>query len=1377
MSIKKPSAVESPYVTTSTTPTVLNSAPGVQKAVQTASQVAADQATIDATVAVPNRSYYANGQTAIDSLITTSRTGVFAGANVTLQVTEEKYITYNQNFTGNGTVGGSNGQIQFNNNGEFAGSTNLTFDGANLAVGGTINGSQVSTTGSVTGGNILTGGLVSATGNVTGNYILGNGSQLTGISAGSSNKIFNGNSYANIASAGGSLVIGINGGNAWTFDSNSTLTAPGGSQWQNQANADAYFTSSIDGYVHLQSFYADSNVASEVFLEHGLVQIIAHSLGANTDYTWTFNDDANLGLPAGSNISDTAGTLVIEANAGSSLTVKATNGNAYTRFEAGADYAQIGLQDDTTGAYQAWAYLETDMANVNTPSAVVILKPGDTGTEVRWTYNANGSLTPPTQASNQRTGSGLTLKIGDENTQAIITGPAPIANSYNTAPRLVIAGQDGVIDGEGGDIYLWAGYSGPAGGSGGDIKVDAGNAYSGSDGGTVKIRGGRSIDADLNGTGGFVEIDGGRGDFGGPVTITGGLGNSQANSANVRIITEYGGTWTFDSYANLTLPNGALLKDTAGDSVAFGQNAGANSQQQHSVAIGPGAGNINQGEDSVAIGWDAGGNNQTSMGIAIGWNAGNDNQGQHAQAYGFSAGAYYQKYGAIALGQSASRYLQGQSAIAIGSFAGSGGPQGATVASMLSPDVVRVFGSTSTLYNGMTVVGGSIAPTTGITIVGLSGEDITLSSVPATPLTNGTSLNFYPAQSTGAVAVGEYSAQTLQGQNAVAVGYRAGQTRQGNSSVSIGEDAGYITQAANSVAIGSAAGFDNQGTKAISIGLNAGRTTQGNAAIAMGWTAGQSNQGIAAVSIGEDAGYTTQGNAAVALGLQAGYDTQGANAVAIGYTAGLSAQGNVAIAIGMDAGQSNQGTAAIAMGWGAGQGGQGNAAIAIGEDAGFTNQGEYSVAIGYQAGYYGQANNSIVLNASGDQINGITANSFTVKPIRNASTGNVLYYDQSSGEITFDVGGSGGLPVANGTSNFDIATANGNATITANSGNTWTFDTAGNLTVPGNIIGSGNILIAPDSASASSYLDIYLTGGPDIHIAGNDNSIVIGRDTGANVFVGNDGEVSIRTDNGATAQVWNFTDTGNTTFPNGAIFTGYDLYAAANSYIELAGDTGNTYMGVSNTSAFIQTDWGNAQYQWTFDANGNLSVPGAISAVGNITGGNILTAGNIINSGSGGDITLTSGNITGAVNISATGNITASNFFGNGNTLSNVATTFESTWTVPTGNSTQSFTVAASNTYLMWVDCNIANGIIAWNATATVTNTNVPVVGAQYAWVYSGGGTPIDFTSIPNQFVGTSNTIVRSSTAPSATTNRFDFGINNTSGGNVTVRYGWAQIS
>ena len=133
------------------------------------------------------------------------------------------------------SVGGSNTQIQYNSAGTLAGSANLTWDGANLTVGGailpaanvtyslgstaarwqdlwianssiyigdvvlattgpalTINGANVltgnagaafSTTGNVTGGNLLTLGVVSATGNITGDFLLGNGSQLTGLPA------------------------------------------------------------------------------------------------------------------------------------------------------------------------------------------------------------------------------------------------------------------------------------------------------------------------------------------------------------------------------------------------------------------------------------------------------------------------------------------------------------------------------------------------------------------------------------------------------------------------------------------------------------------------------------------------------------------------------------------------------------------------------------------------------------------------------------------------------------------------------------------------------------------------------------------------------------------------------------------------------------------------------------------------------------------------------------------------------------------------------------------------------------------------------------------------------------------------------------------
>jgi len=147
-------------------------------------------------------------------------------------------------------------------------------------------------------------------------------------------------------------------------------------------------------------------------------------------------------------------------------------------------------------------------------------------------------------------------------------------------------------------------------------------------------------------------------------------------------------------------------------------------------------------------------------------------------------------------------------------------------------------------------------------------------------------------------------------------------------------------------------------------------------------------------------------------------------------------------------------------------------------------------------------------------------------------------------------------------------------------------------------------------------------------------------------------------------------------------------------------------------------------------------------------------------------------------NVTQLGYITSASLSGYATNaqLSSYTTTTTGSWTVTTGTNTYSITVPSSGTYQLWVRGNIPNGIIAYSATAVVTNTNVPVVGVQYAWVYNGGGSPIDFTSIPNQFIGTANTIVRSSTAPSATTNRFDFGINNSSGSSQTVYWGYVTL-
>ncbi len=64
----------------------------------------------------------------------------------------------------------------------------------------------------------------------------------------------------------------------------------------------------------------------------------------------------------------------------------------------------------------------------------------------------------------------------------------------------------------------------------------------------------------------------------------------------------------------------------------------------------------------------------------------------------------------------------------------------------------------------------------------------------------------------------------------------------------------------------------------------------------------------------------------------------------------------------------------------------------------------------------------------------------------------------------------GGLPIANGTSNFNIATANGNATVTTAGTYTWTFDDTGNVTVPGNIVMPPGSSLVGNGASPEPYL-------------------------------------------------------------------------------------------------------------------------------------------------------------------------------------------------------------------------------------------------------------------------------------------------------------------
>ena len=114
---------------------------------------------------------------------------------------------------------------------------------------------------------------------------------------------------------------------------------------------------------------------------------------------------------------------------------------------------------------------------------------------------------------------------------------------------------------------------------------------------------------------------------GGDVYLSAGVGYNGIShgGGNVNIVTGdrygniVGNIWNFGSTGILTLPLGGVkIKDTVGNSVAFGLNAGFSLQGIEAVAIGSYAGNNRQGNNSVAIGNSAGAGGSVSTNYVSG---------------------------------------------------------------------------------------------------------------------------------------------------------------------------------------------------------------------------------------------------------------------------------------------------------------------------------------------------------------------------------------------------------------------------------------------------------------------------------------------------------------------------------------------------------------------------------------------------------------------------------------------------------------------------------------------------------------------------------------------------------------------------------------
>ena len=123
-------------------------------------------------------------------------------ANVAVFATSGEYVTGVVSASGNVTGGNllTGGLISATGTLSVTGATTLT----------TVSTGNISAGNVYSGGSITTGSLISAVGNVTGSYFIGNGSQLTGVTAGAPTSVVNGTSNVVVASSG-NVTVGVAG--------------------------------------------------------------------------------------------------------------------------------------------------------------------------------------------------------------------------------------------------------------------------------------------------------------------------------------------------------------------------------------------------------------------------------------------------------------------------------------------------------------------------------------------------------------------------------------------------------------------------------------------------------------------------------------------------------------------------------------------------------------------------------------------------------------------------------------------------------------------------------------------------------------------------------------------------------------------------------------------------------------------------------------------------------------------------------------------------------------------------------------------------------------------------------------------------------------
>ena len=381
---------------------------------------------------------------------------------------------------------------------------------------------------------------------------------------------------------------------------------------------------------------------------------------------WTFDIYGILKLPPGGSILGNTGIAFessVDGNTSGLYTTGDTTEGGNTYLYATND---VYVRTNNNDINKNWVFDST--GNLTAPGNILM-------SNISGIYSSTAGYTVGLQMSN--TEPSVKLVANDHkwqfNSDGVLKLPAPYSTAYpaitmTESANLLIQG------------YRASGFSE----NGGDVIVSGGSAGDGGNNGNATVFGQQvtiqtqlstdlgsptynwTFDADgnLSVPGGGSVYNTGAGTSGITANITSGnafLGLDDTDStatlfgnAGVQIGTNVSVAWNFTASGNLTLPNGAVIKDTAGDAVAFGQEAGQTGQSANAVAIGQQAGSDTQGVNAVAIG-------------AL---AGEYTQGANAVAVGFGSGYNTQGLQAVAIGQRAGEEVQGNSAVAIGAYAG-----------------------------------------------------------------------------------------------------------------------------------------------------------------------------------------------------------------------------------------------------------------------------------------------------------------------------------------------------------------------------------------------------------------------------------------------------------------------------------------------------------------------------------------------------------------------------------------------------------------------------------------------------------------------------------------------------------------------------------